>query len=540
MFFESKLEIISSLEKLLKNKNCPLEDVLNEDELLEECTLRKGYLLNYLSKKQIVKKLLLYLLDESYTENCTNLDQKIKFPFLANSLIKFGFFGICEIISYEDSLMEIMFNFLDNQAPLNTVYAGYFSNCVQIQFDKRWRDTIMFIDENPEIIDKLLLHYQTSSIKDVVIHIINNCENENYKIRTSKVLLSTKIINKLINLMKNEENNEVHENIKETFVNILTSETPNNTIIEELLNENNIEMLFQCITNSNNSNTRTENTLLILNQILKYMLKNNTTNYQNSLQKVILKHISNIVTLFNNESNKKSILLSFGKLSQPIGKIRLTIIQFFHLTYLNYHQFVEKIYCELEIMGKIIDLFLINQWNSSLHHLVKDMIVDILEGKSNLLINDLLVNNQLINKITEICLQYSPKNKNAKSERGNYSHLLTIANKLGEVASKNEIINQQLSKNKHWANFFENVLQKTIQIQSRILGKENNLFTSQIIDNYELEKIKKNDLDANKKIDQLSNVQNINKYYQKFISKNNNNENKLSFYKDNTKLKKNN
>ncbi|KAJ6226375.1 hypothetical protein M0813_10896 [Anaeramoeba flamelloides] len=539
MFFESQLEIFSSLEELLKDQQCELEDVLNEEELIEECTLRKGYLLNYLSKKRNVEKLLLYLLDESYTENCTNLDQKIKFPFLANSLIKFGFFGVCETISCEDSLMEIMFSFLDNQAPLNTVYAGYFSNCVQTQFDKRWRDTITYIDENPGIIDKLLMHYQTSSIKDVVVHIINNCKNENHKIKTSKVLLSTKIISKLINLMKNEENNEVHQNIKETFINILTSETPNNTIIEELLKENNIEILFQCITNNNNSNTRTENTLLIFNQILKYMLKNNTTDYQNSLQKVILKYIPNIVTLFNNESNKKSIILPFGKLSQPIGKIRLTIIYFFNLTYLNYQLFVENIYCELEIMGKIIDLFLNNPWNSSLHHLVKDMIVDILEGKSNSLINDLLVNNQLINKITKICSHYSPKNKNAKSERGNYSHLLAIANKLGEMASKNEVINQQLSKNESWENFFENVLKKTIQIQSRMLGKKNILFNSQIINKDQLERIQNNDLNANQKIDQLSNVQNIQKYYPKFISKNNN-ENKLSIYKDNNKLKKNN
>lgn len=76
-----RLSAASPVDIILEKENCTLEELLDEDEIIQECKALNERLINFLRERAQVEQLLRYIVDEAPDE--ADKKQSFKFPFVA-------------------------------------------------------------------------------------------------------------------------------------------------------------------------------------------------------------------------------------------------------------------------------------------------------------------------------------------------------------------------------------------------------------------------------------------------------------------------
>ncbi|KAJ3441803.1 serine/threonine-protein phosphatase 6 regulatory subunit [Anaeramoeba flamelloides] len=473
MFWRFNFSLKSKIDEILEKEEFTFEDLLDEEDLLQECRYGNKSLVEYLSKPEIVKKTLQYLLVESTDENVSE-KEKFKYPYLANEIIGLELFGIVEVISSDTELLDFIFAFLDSKKPLNSVYSGYFSRCVGIQLRKRWEETLKYLQEHPGIIDKLCSHIETAAIKDVILHLLVGCEDINLLEETTNFLISTKLIPKLINLFVTDKSEILHDNITRCILDFIFNERKNPVLLKEFESFDIVDKLITCVIDSSGSSQMVENALSIINELLIIIKENNSVTINEELHpllKLIFEKFIEFAKILDSPTNLESIELSFGNVQVPVGHSRLKVIQFFYILYFVAPEKIENRFCELGILKKILDLFFQYKWNSFLHISIRDLINSILEGSSKKLIDEIILNYKIIPKMMEICDQYEDSKTKQEFRRGNFTHIFQICNKIVQTSEKNTYLNDKCLIFENWDKFVVDSLTQINQVRSQKIGE---------------------------------------------------------------------
>ncbi|KAJ3445621.1 sit4 -associating protein-related [Anaeramoeba flamelloides] len=294
------------------------------------------------------------------------------------------------------------------------------------------------------------------------------------RIQKNRFLISTKVVTKLIDLLINGNDQDIQFNIKKFFLNLLKHENPNKIFLHELENFDFYEKLIKSILNPESTTSTIENSFHILIGLVRYLPKDkHMDSYKKleSIQQLILNSIGKLGELLC-RNNKNENFKSYSNITQPVGKIKLLIINLFHVLLFQYPILIEFKFRQYQIMKKILDLFFNNLWNSFLHNSVCNMVISILDDETlNLLINEIIENSELIPNIIKVCFNYLPSKKETKYLRGNYGHICKIANKLVEIGVNNSDLNEKMKKYQDWEDFIKNTLIKINQIENCILGE---------------------------------------------------------------------
>jgi serine/threonine-protein phosphatase 6 regulatory subunit 3 len=118
----------SPVESVLDKDVYSLEELLDEDDIIQECKSLNGRLINFLKGKLQVEALLHYVIDEP-PENADN-KQAFKFPFIACEIFTCEIDVILKTLVEDEELMSLLFLFLEPDRPHGTLLAGYFSKVV--------------------------------------------------------------------------------------------------------------------------------------------------------------------------------------------------------------------------------------------------------------------------------------------------------------------------------------------------------------------------------------------------------------------------
>ncbi|KAJ6240253.1 serine/threonine-protein phosphatase 6 regulatory subunit [Anaeramoeba flamelloides] len=487
----------SKIDEILEKEEFTFEELLDEEDLLQECRYGNKSLVEYLSKPEIVKKTLQYLLVEATEENVSE-KVKFKYPYLANEIIGLELFGIVEVISSDTELLDFIFAFLDNKNSLNSVYSGYFSRCVGIQLRKRWEETLKYLQQHPDIIDKLCSHLETASIKDVVLHLLVGCEDMDLLEETTNFLISTKLIPKLINLFVTGESEILHDNITRCILDFIFNEGKNTILLKEFESFDIVSKLVTCVIDSSTGNSEmVENALSIIIELLIIIKENNSLTINEEphpLLKLIFEKFIEFAKILDSPTNSKSIELSFGNVQAPVGHSRLKVIQFFQVLYFVAPEKIENPFCELGILKKILDLFFQYKWNSFLHISIRDLINSILEGSSNKLIDEIILNYKIIPKMMAICDQYEDSKTKQEFRRGNFNHIFQICNKIVQTSEKNTYLNEKCLTFENWDKFVVDFLTQINQVRSQKIGELKNDFKL-LYEDYDSQNLDDNDND---------------------------------------------
>ncbi|CAG8441877.1 11860_t:CDS:10 [Diversispora eburnea] len=141
----------SAIDGLLDKEDLTLEELLDEEDLLQECKAHN----NNLRDPVILFQLLNYIIRDDLDER-----QKFKYPFVACEVLSCEIWTICEAIIDNGDLLNSFWQVLDREPPLNPLQASYFMKVNVVLLQKKMSE-------------KMLNHMETSAIMDLLLKLIS-------------------------------------------------------------------------------------------------------------------------------------------------------------------------------------------------------------------------------------------------------------------------------------------------------------------------------------------------------------------------------
>ncbi|TYI80908.1 hypothetical protein E1A91_D05G118600v1 [Gossypium mustelinum] len=474
------LSTASPVETILDKENFTLEELLDEDEIIQECKALNGRLINFLREKAQVEQLLRYIVVEP-PEDAENR-RTFKFPFIACELFTCEVDIILKTLVEDEELMNLLFSFLDTNHSHSTPLAGYFSKVVICLLLRKTLPFLQYVKGHQEIVKHLVDLIGVTSVMEVLIRLIGADEHmyTNYK-ESMQWIEDTDILEMIVDKFSSSDSAEVHANAAETLCAITRFAPPG--LAAKITSPNFTGRLFRHALEDSRPKSVLVNSLTVCISLLdpKRLTFSIYQTYRQVSQgpmiaanpetvEGMLESLGDLLKLLDVSSSELTLLTTYGKLQPPLGKHRLKIVEFISVLLMVGSEAAEKELIRLGAVQRILNLFFEYPYNNFLHHHVENIILSCLESKNVPLVEHLLRECNLLGKILEAeknCTLTSDPNMPTISAEGrpppkigNLGHLTRISNKLVQLGNSNAEIQAHLQENSEWVDWHTNVLLK--------------------------------------------------------------------------------
>jgi len=156
----------SNIDSILDKDDFTLQELLDDDDILQECRQANKKLTEYLAEPDVIRTLLEYVVNEPSDD----LDerQRFKYPNIASEVLTSECWPIMDAICQPDAL-ELLWSTLDRPQPLNPLLASFFTKVIIMLLNKEVEMITKYLMDRPEITDKLISHLATPAIMDVIL-----------------------------------------------------------------------------------------------------------------------------------------------------------------------------------------------------------------------------------------------------------------------------------------------------------------------------------------------------------------------------------
>jgi serine/threonine-protein phosphatase 6 regulatory subunit 3 len=205
MFWECHV-VTSSIEKLLEqpNDDIKLQDLLDENDLIQECLNQNKRLLDYLVQKNIMNELIHHVITLPNDNNFRNAN-------IVSELLSGDFQRIQECLLEKDNL-DLLYSFLTlNNQTLNPILASYFSRIINTLIIRKSNEIINYFKSQNTFQNDFLNHLDSTSITDILYHLISDSGEQ--RSDTIKWYEDINLIDGLIQEFLKSESKFVQQNI---------------------------------------------------------------------------------------------------------------------------------------------------------------------------------------------------------------------------------------------------------------------------------------------------------------------------------------
>ncbi|KAL2244619.1 UNVERIFIED_CONTAM: Serine/threonine-protein phosphatase 6 regulatory subunit 3 [Sesamum indicum] len=406
------LSTASPVETILDKENFTLEELLDEDEIIQECKALNGRLINFLREKNTVKQLIQYIVEEAPVD--AEKQRTFKFPFIACEIFTCEVDIILKALVEDEELMDLLFSFLDPERPHGTLLAGYFSKVVVCLLLRKTTPLMNYIRAHPDIISRLVDLIGITSIMEVLIRLIGADEHiyANY-VDSMQWLEDMNVLEMIVDKFSSSDCPEVHANAAETLCAITRYAPPG--LASKISSPSFIGRLFRHALEESRPNSVLVNLLSVCISLLDPKRLTSGTYYMYTRQMThgstgaanpetvqgMLESLGNLLKLLDISSEDHVLLTTYGKLQPPLGKHRLKIIEFISVLVAVSSEVAEKELIRLGAVKRIFELFFEYPYNNFLHHHVEQIVISCLESKNPQFVEHLLRDCNLIGRILE-------------------------------------------------------------------------------------------------------------------------------------------
>ncbi|KAL6992192.1 hypothetical protein U1Q18_010299 [Sarracenia purpurea var. burkii] len=210
------LSTASPVETIMDKENFTLEELLDEDEIIQECKALNSRLINFLRERAQVEQLLRYIVEEASED--AEKRRTFKFPFIACEIFTCEVDIILKALVEDEELMNSLFSFLEPEHSHSTLLAGYFSKVVICLLLRKTVPFMNYIQAHQEIIRKLVDLIGITSIMEVLVRLIGADEHlyANYG-DSMQWLEDTDVLEMIVDKFSASDCPEVHANAAEAL-----------------------------------------------------------------------------------------------------------------------------------------------------------------------------------------------------------------------------------------------------------------------------------------------------------------------------------
>ncbi|XP_027930770.1 serine/threonine-protein phosphatase 6 regulatory subunit 3 isoform X2 [Vigna unguiculata] len=473
------LSTASPVETILDRDNFTLDELLDEDEIIQECKALNSRLINFLSAKPQVEQLIRYIIEEAPED--AEKTRSFKFPFIACEIFTCEVDIILKTLIEDEELMNLLFSFLDLNHSHSNLLAGYFSKVVVCLLLRKTVPFMQYVQAHQEIVKKLVDLIGITSIMEVLIRLIGADEHMYVShVNAMQWIEDTNVLEMIADKFSSSDSPEVHANAAETLC-AITRFAPAG-LSAKVCSPSFIGRLFRHALEVSRPKSVLVNSLSVCISLLdpkrhtfgayyaynRQMTNGSTVTANPETVEGMLESLGDLLKLLDVSSSENLLLTTFGKLQPPLGKHRLKIVEFISVLVTVGGEAAEKKLIDLGAVQIIIHLFFEYPYNNFLHHHVENIITSCLESKNSSLLEHLLHHCDFVGKIIQAekqCTLEADTNKATIPAEGKSAprigcigHLTRIANKLIQLGNNNAVIQEHLQGNSDWTDWYLGVL----------------------------------------------------------------------------------
>uniref|UniRef100_A0A674CZ78 Protein phosphatase 6, regulatory subunit 2b n=1 Tax=Salmo trutta TaxID=8032 RepID=A0A674CZ78_SALTR len=446
MFWKFDLHMSSQLEALLEKDDVTLTELMEEEDVLQECKAQNRRLLVFLSQDTSMQELL-HLIT---TEPPAGLEEtkRFKHPNIACELLTSDVGVINDKLGGEKPLLDTLYSFLEQPPPLNPLLASFFSKTIGNLITRKTEQVVSFLRGKEGFLGLVLNHINTSAMMDLLLRLISCVEPAPLRQDTLNWLNEEQLAQRLIELIHPGKDEEKQSNASQTVCDIIrlsrdqANQLQENSEADPLLAVLESQECVGQLLDNMFVGERTESCIICGTQILLTLLEIRRTGVEgmldvcvqghercvnSSILQAIQPHLTHYHQLLLDPPRVTPMLTSLGVLEVPLGNCRLHVAKLMasllQTTNTSYY-----ICCNNTIYNNT-DLFFKYTWNNFLHFQVELCVAAILshsaQEQSNILSLSLSLSLHLI-------LEAWEENDKMQAEggmrRGYMGHLTRIAN----------------------------------------------------------------------------------------------------------------
>ncbi|CAH2257603.1 jg23304 [Pararge aegeria aegeria] len=175
MFWSANYIVVRELKCLLKEENVTLTQVLEADDILQECKADNKDLIQFLTRPDILAELIT-LITEEPPKN-VELSSQYRHANIASEVLTSNLSMLRDRLSMEATQMNRLCDFVNKDPPLNPLLASYFSKTIEMLLERSPKQdwylhhivclhVLDMFKSRRDFLPNLLRHISTSAISD--------------------------------------------------------------------------------------------------------------------------------------------------------------------------------------------------------------------------------------------------------------------------------------------------------------------------------------------------------------------------------------
>ncbi|XP_048401473.1 serine/threonine-protein phosphatase 6 regulatory subunit 3 isoform X5 [Stegostoma tigrinum] len=527
MFWKFDLHTSSHIDTLLEKEDVTLTELMDEEDVLQECKAQNRKLLDFLVRTQSMEDLVTYITQEPPDD----MDEKMKYkyPNISCELLTSDVAQLNDRLAEDEPLLTRLYSFLQNEPPLNPLLASFFSKVLSILISRKPDQIITFLRKKDAFVNLLLKHIGTSALMDLLLRLLTCVEPPQLRQDVLNWLNEEKIIQQLIEMVHPSHDEDRHSNASQSLCEIIRlsrdqmiqmqSSPEPDPLLSTLEKQETLEHLLTSVLDK----AKTESAIVNCIQILLTLLETRRPAFEgqleicptgmnhaafsvsNSTLQAIRQRLKDFHQILLEPPKKSAMKTTWGILETPVGNTRLNVVRLVaSLLQTNTFSINEEL-VELNTMDVLLDMYFRYIWNNFLHVQVEICIATILgsppphdthtenniednsnAARENILIKHLFTKCRLIQRILDAWENNEKEQSAGGRRRGYMGHLTRIANAIVHNAEKgpNSVLINQLLKDlsedyrERWETFTTGSLAETNKKNTIDLVSAHNIHSS--------------------------------------------------------------
>ncbi|KAL2488743.1 SIT4 phosphatase-associated family protein [Forsythia ovata] len=447
MFWKlTALSSSSPVESVLDKENFTLEELLDEEEIIQECKSLNSRLINFLRDRAQVEQLLRYIVEESPED--ADSKRMFKFPFIACEVFTCEIDVIFKTLVEEEELMNLLFSFLEPNHPHSALLAGYFSKVVICLMLRKTIPLMNYVKAHQDVFKQLVDLIGITSIMEVLVRLVGADDHlYSNSLDVIQWLADSNLLEMIVDKLDSANPPEVHANAAETLCTI-TRNAPS-PLATKLSSPSFVARIFDHALKDSHSKSALVHSF---QHVYESPIHVNPDTVGAMLPK-----LGDLLTLLRVSSDEKILPTTYGELRPPLGKHRLKIVEFIAVLLKTGNEVAEK---ELVSSGTIR----------------RSIICSCLESKNNAVVDHLFQECNLVGKVLqtdknptlsgELDQPTLPVTGRQAPRAGYFGHMTRISNKLVQLGSNDKRIQPYLQENNEWNEWQTTVLQERNMVEN--------------------------------------------------------------------------
>jgi len=467
----------SPIENILKQESFTLHELLEEDDLVQECKCCNQPLLDFLVRDDTIDQLLRLMTSPDVQHPKAKLYSK-----KAADVLLCEVTCVTKAIADSATHLATLLGFLEQPATGDCsgdlALAGHFCRMIMLLSNMFPEETLEAFSASEGLFSKFISKLALDAFKDMLLQLLQAQSDDPVHLITCW-FWEHKVVSELLEILGSTEDLELHRNVCEMLHDLVESRP---SVLEELGDTENVRLLISLLENSTDSD-KSANLFYVLSGVVSQG-KDAVDEFDISPDSsgggapgVIAGSMGTIARLLQ-EVPDIEIAMPAGVIRPVLGAMRLKCVEFLALVVRAYKTGgaatnIHSQMIEHKVLPCVMQLLFDHPWHNVLHIQVDDIVQHCLYSTNDDLRIALIDQGCLHTKLTEVLeLCVTEEGEPGLCRSGNLGCVVTLAQALSEAAENHPCLSSRLESETSWQTAVAGPLAEELRKQNIELGRQ--------------------------------------------------------------------